>query len=177
MGVLSYGLGLTTYLSVGAGLWVWTLRRLTGGIRTALPMAFAWGGATHTILLGQNGFLTAAALAGGLQALKKEPKVAGVLFGLLAIKPHLRLALIIFLVVRRDWAAIAAATGTVAVMVIATLAIWESELWSRYFVASGKIAEMLSQRTDSIIAKKRCNLSLRWRSTLSRCKPRWVFTT
>ena len=154
VGALPYSLGLLVYLLLGAGLWVMTLRRLTGDIATALPMAFAWGGATHTILLGQNGFLTAAALAGGLLALTKKPTLAGILFGLLAIKPHLGLALIIFLLVRRDWAAIAAATGTVTVMVIATLVLWGTEVWSQYLMASREIAELISQRTDTIIAGK-----------------------
>ncbi len=42
---------------------------------------------------GQNGFLTAALLLGGLLALDRRPILAGILFGLLTWKPHLGLVL------------------------------------------------------------------------------------
>ena len=86
--------------------------------------------------------------------LERRPALAGVLFGLLAIKPHLGLALAVFLVVRRDRAAIAAAMATVALMVGITLFLWGGEVWSHYATASREIAEIVAQRTDTIIAKK-----------------------
>ena len=116
VGLLPYGPALGLYLAVGIALWFAALRAIVRDTPTALAMALAFGGASQTLLLGQNGFLTAAALAGGLALLPRRPVLAGVLFGLLAVKPHLGLALALFLLVRRDWSAIGAAVAGMVIL-------------------------------------------------------------
>lgn len=153
-GLAPYGLSLLVYLLGGAGLWFWTLRGIVKDASIALPMTLAWGGATHTVMLGQNGFLAASALAGGLLLLERKPIWAGILFGLLAMKPHLGPALALFLLVRRDWVAIAATVCATAVMVAATVLLWGTEVWSQYLAASREIASIVGQRTGSIVAHK-----------------------
>ena len=154
VGLLPYGPALGLYLAVGIALWFAALRAIVRDTPTALAMALAFGGASQTLLLGQNGFLTAAALAGGLALLPRRPVLAGVLFGLLAVKPHLGLALALFLLVRRDWPAIGAAVATLAAMVTVTLVLWGPGLWADYLIASREIAEIVASRTDTIIGGK-----------------------
>lgn len=154
LGLLPYGAALGAYLLAGLALWFAVLRRIVHDTPLALAMALAWGGASQTLLLGQNGFLTAAALAGGLLLLPRRPALAGVLFGLLAVKPHLGLALALFLLVRRDWRAIAAACATLGATVLATIVLWGLPLWSDYLVASREIAAIVADRTDTIIGGK-----------------------
>lgn len=154
VGLLPYGPALALYLTAGIALWFVALRAIVGDTPTALAMALAFGGASQTLLLGQNGFFTAAALAGGLLLLPRQPMLAGVLFGLLAVKPHLGLALALFLLIRRDWQAIGAAVATLAAMVLLTLILWGPGLWANYLVASREIAEMVAGRTDTIIGRK-----------------------
>lgn len=153
-GALPYGAALPLYLVIGIGLWFAALRSIVRDWPTALAMAVAWGGASQTILLGQNGFLTAAALAAGLLLLPRRPVLAGVLFGLLAIKPHLGLALAPFLLLRRDWTAIAAAIATLGATILLTLALWGPGLWADYLVAGREVAEMVAGRTDTIVGGK-----------------------
>jgi hypothetical protein len=93
-------------------------------------------------------------MVGGLLCLPKRPAMAGVLFGLLTIKPHLGLALALFLLIRREWTAIAAAVVTTAVLVIASIALWGLEIWSLYIQASQGIMTILADRTDSVIGDK-----------------------
>lgn len=158
LGLLPYGSALLVYLIVGVALWFLVLRGIVRDSLTALAMALAFGGAAQTLLLGQNGFLTAAALVGGLALLQRGTPVAkvlaGVLFGLLAVKPHLGLALMPFLLLRREWSVIAAATATLAASVLATVVLWGPGIWSDYFAASREIAEILSGRTDTVIGRK-----------------------
>lgn len=154
LGLLPYGTALLVYLALGLTLWFLALRRIVRNTATAAAMAVAFGGAAQTLLLGQNGFLTAAALAGGLTLLPRRPVLAGVLFGLLAIKPHLGLALIPFLLLRHDWTAIAAAAATLCASVLATVILWGPGIWSDYIAASGEIAAIVSERTDTIIGGK-----------------------
>lgn len=153
-GLLPYGPALLVYLALGAAVWFLALRAVTGDTPLALAMTFAWGGASQTLLLGQNGFLTAAAMVGGLTLLPRRPVLAGVLCGLLAVKPHLGLALALFLLLRQEWRAVASACATLAIMVAATLALWGGGVWSRYLAASEEIAAIVAGRTDTIIGGK-----------------------
>ena len=52
---------------------------------------------------GQNGFLSAALLGGGLLIMDRRPLLAGVCFGAMAFKPHLALAIPFALIFARRW--------------------------------------------------------------------------
>lgn len=64
---------------------------------------------------GQNSFLTFGFMGLGLACLDKRPWVAGILFGLLAIKPQFGLVIPVALLSGRNWRAIASAALTVGV--------------------------------------------------------------
>jgi alpha-1,2-mannosyltransferase len=85
------------------------------------------------IFFGQNGFYTAALLIGGLLSLDRRPVLAGVLFGLLSIKPQLGLLLPVILLLERRWVTIAAAVATVAVLVAATAMWFGWNVWVEYW--------------------------------------------
>ena len=56
-------------------------------------------------MFGQNGALTAALLIGGMLAAPKRPIFAGVLFGLLTVKPHLGILIPFCLIASHNWRA------------------------------------------------------------------------
>ena len=62
-------------------------------------------------LIGQNGFFTAALLIGGLINLDRRPVLAGVLFGILTIKPQLGLVLPLVVMASGRWRTGAAASA------------------------------------------------------------------
>ncbi len=64
---------------------------------------------------GQNSFLTFGLMGLGLIALERRPWLAGILFGLLAIKPQLGLVIPLVLLFGRHWRAFASAALTVGV--------------------------------------------------------------
>src|SRR5262249_10333647 len=68
---------------------------------------------TVNIWAGQNGFLTAALLIGGLTQLDRRPLFAGVLFGILSIKPQLGILLPVMLALTGRWRIIGAAAATI----------------------------------------------------------------
>ena len=77
----------------------------------------------------QNGFLSAALLAGGLLRLHRAPLMAGILLGLAALKPQLCLAIPIILVALGAWrvAGIAIVTGLLLIgvgLIWAGLPVW-----------------------------------------------------
>jgi alpha-1,2-mannosyltransferase len=81
---------------------------------------------------GQNGFLTAALLAGGLVALDRRPVLSGVVFGLLAYKPQFGLMIPIALIASGRWRSFLAAGATVALLVIATTIIFGPHEWQAF---------------------------------------------
>lgn len=80
------------------GLYGWVFCRAVDAARPVVPqiplqrallVLAAFGPLWFNLLNGQTGFLTAALAAGALLCLKRRPVAAGVLIGLLCIKPHL----------------------------------------------------------------------------------------
>jgi alpha-1,2-mannosyltransferase len=85
------------------------------------------------IFFGQNGFYTAALLVGGLVCLDRRPILAGVLFGILTIKPQLGLLLPIVLLLERRWLTTAAAIATTAVLVVTTAMLYGWSIWIEFW--------------------------------------------
>ena len=83
-----------------------------------------------TLIGGQNGLLTGALMVPGVVLMQSRPHIAGVLFGVLTIKPHLGLLVVVSLVATRAWRTAVVATATaVALAVLATLA-YGVEAWT-----------------------------------------------
>lgn len=78
---------------------------------------------------GQNGALTTALLIGGLAAAPKRPILAGLLFGLLTVKPHLGILVPFCLLASGNWRAIVAAVLSSAALFMLTGLLLGSEVW------------------------------------------------
>lgn len=81
---------------------------------------------------GNNGFITAALLIGGILLSPRRPIVAGILFGLLTFKPHLGLLVPVALVAARLWRPFVSATVTSICLVIASMAIHGIDVWATF---------------------------------------------
>jgi hypothetical protein len=95
---------------------------------------------------GQNGFLSAALLIGGVLCIDKRPVLAGVLFGLLTFKPHLGIVLPFALIALRAWRVIAVAAVTAITLVAATLPFSGVEPWRLYIEVTGAYQALLLER-------------------------------
>ncbi len=124
-----------------AALAVWQAASLWGAVtvcRAALPgrtALLAMLGAPVILIClthGQNGFLTAALLGGGLLLLDRRPLLAGLLFGCLVYKPQFALVVPLLLLAGGYWRAVAGAFASAAVLVGATLAIWGWPVWQAF---------------------------------------------
>ena len=79
---------------------------------------------------GQNGLYIAALGLFALLQLEKRPALAGILIGILAIKPHLGLLWPILLIATRSWRAFTFAALTVLLLVAASYFVYGPEFWS-----------------------------------------------
>jgi len=88
---------------------------------------------------GQNGFLSACLLVGGILLLDRRPVLAGILFGLLTYKPHLGLMVPFVLLALGAWRTIVAATATAALLVGVSVASSGLDAWRAYFEVTGPL--------------------------------------
>ena len=167
--------GLLPYLPAfvawcGLGLAGFVAAARAGGVeRRYLPFLAVAPAVTVNVFFGQNGFVTSGLLVFGLAMLDRRPILAGVMFGILTIKPQLGLLLPLVLLLTGRWRVIAAAAATAAFLVALTAWLYGIDVWVGYLTkvgaqqawllhhASGLI---LSQNPSALYAARRLGLSL-----------------
>lgn len=125
---LSYNAARALWLLSGLALFAaagWALLRKPAGVIALL----ASPAALLCIILGQSSFFISALLLGGLAALPKRPILAGVLFGLLTLKPQMGLLLPLLLLARGEWRTIIAAALTAGLLVVTSSLVLPPALW------------------------------------------------
>jgi hypothetical protein len=85
------------------------------------------------LVVGQNGCFTAACFLGGFYLCDASPVIAGILFGLLTIKPHLGILIPFVLLLRKKWKCIASAWLTTAALISLSLVLWGVTPWMDYW--------------------------------------------
>lgn len=123
-------------------------RRIVPGRHTPL-LALGFPAVFVCLGHGQNGFLTAALLGGGLLLLQRRPVWAGVLIGCLCYKPQFAPVLPVLLLVGGYWRAIVAAGATVLALVAATLAIWGPPVWEAFLHSLALTRTVVIEQADT----------------------------
>ncbi len=103
------------------------LRSLDLAMFLAFPAVFI--NAAH----GQNAFLSAALIGGGLLVMDRRPVLAGACFGAMAFKPHLVLVIPFGLMLARRWTTLIAATAIAAAFCLVSLVAFGASTWSGFF--------------------------------------------
>jgi arabinofuranan 3-O-arabinosyltransferase len=132
LATLPYLVALLGWLAVTLPLYVAAVRAIVGE-RLGILIACAFPAVMWNMLVGQNGFLTAALIGFILLTLDTRPIVAGVLLGLLTYKPQFGILFPIVLAANGQWLVIAAASVTTAVLVAASAAVFGVAAWSAFF--------------------------------------------
>lgn len=103
-----------------------------------LPPTVRWAVAISppivaSIFFGQNGALTAALLVSSLALSSRKPIVAGILAGLLTIKPHLGILLPFVFLASANWRAFVSAGLTAVALVLLTGFAFGFEVWPLFY--------------------------------------------
>ncbi len=128
LALLPYPIALLAWMLASLPLYLASIWQIVGR-REALLAAFAWPVVFWNMVVGQNGFLTAALLAGGLAMIERRPALAGILIGLLTYKPQFGLLIPLALVASGHWRvlgwAVLSAVGLGAISALALgLDVW-----------------------------------------------------
>lgn len=128
LALLPYGWALFAWMALTLPAYLVVMRAILPRPETVL-VTLAFPAVYVNLGHGQNGFLTASLVGGGLLLLDTRPALAGVLIGLLAYKPQFGLLIPLMLVATGRWRVIAAATLTVLAACAATLVLFGPKVW------------------------------------------------
>ena len=128
-----YFVSLAIWLTVTLGVYL-----LVVYLIAPHPLTIVWSlaflGTFENFYFGQNGFLSAALLGGGLLLLESNPLVAGLLLGLLSYKPHIFALIPLALLVGRQWRAL----GGVCYLCVGPVSDQRRAFWLRYLASLPK---------------------------------------
>ena len=104
-----------------------------------LLAALAFPAVFVNLIHGQNGFLTAAIMTGGLALLRPRPFLAGAVFGLMAYKPQFAVMIPVALGAGRYWRALGGFAACLAVLIVLATAVFGPDIWQT-FLASAQLS-------------------------------------
>jgi arabinofuranan 3-O-arabinosyltransferase len=96
-------------------------------LAVAVPMAF------NNVLVGQNGFLTAALIGGTLYLMPVRPILSGICLGLLSYKPQYGLLFPLVLIAASQWTVFFTAAAVTIAMAVASWLAFGTESWQAFF--------------------------------------------
>lgn len=143
-----YAIALTLWTLAGLALFYHAARPYlaTAGVPAALALILPAG--LVNIWAGHYGFLIGALALYGWRLLDSRPALAGVMFGIMTIKPHLGLVVALVLLVQGRWQAIAAAAATASGLALLSGLCFGFDLWPQYiFHTLGFHAGLLTGKT------------------------------
>lgn len=151
LGLAGYGVAWLAFATAGLVSWFAVLRRIVRDWPLALGMSLAIGAGTHSLLLGQNGFVTASLVCGGMLLLPSRKALAGIAFGLLSLKPHLAATAFVALLIWREWRALQFAIGTVAILAAMTTLVFGFDIWLRFLAGNAGFADYVAASRATLI--------------------------
>lgn len=130
-GLLPYLPAYVVWCALGIALYL--IACLAFVRREHLLFAAAAPGVAVCLFFGQNGFYTAALLLGGFALMQRQQIAAGILFGILTVKPQLGILLPIMLLLTGRWWTIASAIVTSSALVFAAGNLFGPQVWADFF--------------------------------------------
>lgn len=127
-GRLSYFAALLCWTVLGIGVFVWVSVRRIGDRRLLIPILLS-PAAVFCLMSGQSSFLTAAMLLTIIACLDRRPVLAGVLIGLLTLKPQLGLLFPVMLAASGRWRVFFVATICALLIAALTAAVFGPQVW------------------------------------------------
>jgi hypothetical protein len=129
---LPYAVAFIGWMAVSLVPYLTVVRGIVGR-PFGLVLAFACPMVFSNMLVGQNGFLTAALIGGTLYLLPVRPVLAGICLGLLSYKPQYGVLFPLVLIAAGQWRAFTSAAVTVIVLGLASTLAFGIDAWKAFF--------------------------------------------
>jgi alpha-1,2-mannosyltransferase len=131
-GAMPYFAALALWSGVSLAAFFWAARPWLARAQLPAVAAVALPSSLVCLWAGHYGLLLGALWLGAWRLIDRSPIVAGVLTGLMAVKPHLAILMPLMLILRGEWRAIGAAALTVGLLVGVSAAVFGPEQWHVY---------------------------------------------
>lgn len=129
--LLPYPLAYALWMGSGVALFLFAVLYRAENPRW-IPVLLLSPAALACLISGQHAFHVAAILVGVYRLMDRRPVAAGVLLGLLTLKPQLGLLFPLMLAVSRRWTVFATAAAAALALVLATAILFGPDVWSAY---------------------------------------------
>jgi len=123
---------------------------VTADRRFAWPVLVLAPAGVFCWISGQASFLLLALLIGIWRNLDRRPLLAGMLLGLLTVKPQLGLLFPLMLVLTGRWRVVFAAAATTLALAGATALLWGVDLWRLYLTVGAPMQELVLSRPTNV---------------------------
>lgn len=137
--LLPYPVAWISWLAGTGALFVAAARPYLRGAGLPLWVAILAPASIVNIWAGHYGFLIGAFWLAAFRLLPTKPALAGILIGLMVVKPHLAVLAPFVLAWRREWVAFAAAGATAAALAAVSAAIFGADLWVTYLTETAML--------------------------------------
>lgn len=131
LGLLGYKSAFLLFLGITAWLFLLAYRAFVGRLDLLALVAVA-PFMIFNLWCAQNGYLCGALMLGALASREGRPVVAGILLGLLTIKPQLGLLFPFLLIAERRWVVIGVAIASASTLVALSALIFGLDSWRGY---------------------------------------------
>jgi hypothetical protein len=131
-GLLGYLPALFCWTLIGLGVLFWTARARLHDPALLWPL-FVAPAVAFCLMSGQSSLLTTAALIAIFAWLDRRPVWAGILIGLLTLKPQLGFLFPVMLCASGRWRVFSVATATALALAVLTTLIFGTQVWIEYF--------------------------------------------
>lgn len=142
--LLPVGVAYLLFTTATLALYLAVLRRIAG-VNFAPVLVILFPALAITIGAGQNGFLTGALIALVCLNVERRPRLAGLALGAMVIKPHLAIAVGVYLLATRRWAALATAAIVVLASSLLCTLLFGWQIWAAWLGAIRESASYLAQ--------------------------------
>lgn len=132
LALLPYSVSWLTWMALTMPLYVLAARRIISD-KIAILATIGFPAVLVNFLHGQNGFLTAALIAGAMLCLRSKPVIAGMLIALLAYKPQFGVLIPLALLFGGYYRTFAVAAGTLVIMCALTTVLFGVDIWQAFF--------------------------------------------
>ena len=132
------------WLGASLAVYVWACWQRPWGV-SAAALGLVAPSTVAAVYAAQTSLLAAALMIGGCRLLGRRPVLAGVLFGLLTVKPQYGMLVPVALVSARQWRSVMAATATAALLVLSSGAVFGWTAWTRLPMALAALARLVAR--------------------------------
>lgn len=147
-----YYMALSIWLVLTLAPFLWVIHCFSSSPRTIF-LTLAFPGTFLNFFYGQNGFLSATLLGGGLFLLERSPFIAGLLIGLLSYKPNLVVLPIVALAAGKHWKSLGGAMTAALGTALLSLLILGPGPWTAFWKDVLRAGQAMATQVTPILYK------------------------